>query len=198
MKKAYVLSLLALAVSLSALCLCCCRCEPIMADWMAILVGILALLVTFLVGWQITRTLDIERRMRRFDNIVDRRVGAISRDLVQLTLANERRTDIYTFTVDRKSTKECVSILMNSLEIALTTTTPGANDAVIDLIIDNFSDIMNDTESKTKLALSKDEKKQYIAIAKKVRHKKIDDVILFISEAETPIEETSSSQGKTL
>ena len=189
MRKVYALSWITLVISLTALCLCSFRCEPIKADWMAILVGILALLVTLLIGWQITRTLDIERRMRRFDNIVDARVSAISGDLVNLILANQQRINIYTFVAEPKSTEECIEVLMGSLEKALSVQTPGVNIALIDLIIDDLLGVISKAGHKPSIVISKENKVKYISIAKKIRHKKIDEVILFVSKAEDYKEE---------
>ena len=56
-----VLSFLSLVVSIVALFLACIRCEPITADWMGVLVGVLSLLVAMLLGWQIYTLMDIRK-----------------------------------------------------------------------------------------------------------------------------------------
>lgn len=58
MKKAcIVLSVISLVVSLSAIAISCARCTPMTTDWMGVLVGILAFLVTVLLGLQIVNYL---------------------------------------------------------------------------------------------------------------------------------------------
>ena len=57
------------------------------ADWMAILVGILALLTASLIGWQIYRAIELDRIIRRFDSIVNDRTFAISHDIKNGTFA---------------------------------------------------------------------------------------------------------------
>lgn len=59
--KKNLLSIIALAVSAAAIILVICRIEPLVWDWMAILVGILSLLVTILLGWQLYQILNINK-----------------------------------------------------------------------------------------------------------------------------------------
>lgn len=51
--------LFAVLLSIAALCVSLVRCEPMTADWMGILVGVLSFLVTILLGWQIYALFDI-------------------------------------------------------------------------------------------------------------------------------------------
>ena len=46
-------------LSITTLCVSLLRCEPITADWLGILVGVLSFLVTVLLGWQIYALFDI-------------------------------------------------------------------------------------------------------------------------------------------
>lgn len=41
------------------------RCEPIIVDWLGILVGILALLVTVLIGWQIYNVVYLDHKIKK-------------------------------------------------------------------------------------------------------------------------------------
>ena len=52
---------MSIVLSISALCVSLVRCEPMTADWMGILVGILSFLVTLLLGWQIYTLIDIRK-----------------------------------------------------------------------------------------------------------------------------------------
>lgn len=60
-KSIIVLCIISIALSCAALCMSYLRCEPITMDWMGVLVGILSLLVTFLLGWQIYTMFDIRK-----------------------------------------------------------------------------------------------------------------------------------------
>lgn len=61
MKKRTIIILFvaSIVLSISALCVSLLRCEPITADWMGVLVGILSFAVTILLGWQIYALFDI-------------------------------------------------------------------------------------------------------------------------------------------
>ena len=65
MKTCVWFSWIILAVAIAALCLAWLRCEPIKADWDAILVGILGGIVTALIGWQIYKSIEINSILRR-------------------------------------------------------------------------------------------------------------------------------------
>lgn len=54
-------SVLAVIISLIALSISILRCEPLEMDWFGVLVGILSLLVTTLLGWQIYSVIDIKK-----------------------------------------------------------------------------------------------------------------------------------------
>ena len=55
------MSVAAFFASVTSIVLVMCRIEPITADWMSVLVGVLSLLVMLLIGWQIFTLLDFNR-----------------------------------------------------------------------------------------------------------------------------------------
>lgn len=61
MKKIIIVSIVAITLSILALCISLFRCSPITYDWMGVLVGILALLTTVLLGWQIYSVINLEQ-----------------------------------------------------------------------------------------------------------------------------------------
>ncbi len=79
MQASTKVSALSLVISIAALAFSAMRCEPITADWMAILVGVLAALATIIIGWQIYALIDIRNLRNEY-----------SKSFEQATLANER------------------------------------------------------------------------------------------------------------
>lgn len=57
------ISVISLVVSLISVSCVLLRCEPMTMDWMGMLVGILSLLVTILIGWQIYNVLQVEKKI---------------------------------------------------------------------------------------------------------------------------------------
>ena len=55
------ISVISLVVSLISVSCVLLRCEPMTMDWMGMLVGILSLLVTILIGWQIYNVLQVSK-----------------------------------------------------------------------------------------------------------------------------------------
>lgn len=66
---AIVLSSLSVAVSIAALCIALPRAHVLDVDYLGLLVGILALLVTVLIGWNIYSVMDIKRIQADVQNI---------------------------------------------------------------------------------------------------------------------------------
>ena len=64
MIKRHVISIVAIILSVAAICLSICRIKPITADWMAVLVGILSMLVLFLVVWQVYSFVDFRTSIK--------------------------------------------------------------------------------------------------------------------------------------
>ena len=59
-----LLEWMAIVISIVALSVALFRCEPITHEWMGVLVGVLAVLVTVLVGWNIYTFIDISKRAK--------------------------------------------------------------------------------------------------------------------------------------
>lgn len=67
MKTSLWFSWLTLVIAAASLCFAGFRCEPIEADWAAVLVCILAALVTALIGWQIYNVVDFKTTSKKLD-----------------------------------------------------------------------------------------------------------------------------------
>lgn len=70
----YIISIASLAMSIIAVCVACFRTENLGFDYQGVIVGVLSLLVTALLGWQIYSTIALEERMRKVaDDIVTKK-----------------------------------------------------------------------------------------------------------------------------
>jgi len=67
-----VLSIAALAISLASIIFVLCRIEPITIDWLGILIGILAILVTALIGFHIYKIIEIESIVKKYNDLEDK------------------------------------------------------------------------------------------------------------------------------
>ena len=64
MRKAVTLSLI---ISVISIVISVVRCEPIYTDWIGVLVGILSLLVTILMGWNIYQVIDLNKIRSKYN-----------------------------------------------------------------------------------------------------------------------------------
>lgn len=96
MKKCLIKNLWLVIVSIlsiTAICLVICRIDPISYDYMAILVGILSILVTILIGWQIWSTIAIDSRIKGAISSAKKEIGDY------LESENNRRDDLSMYTL---------------------------------------------------------------------------------------------------
>lgn len=115
---AIILSGIALIASITALL----RCDPMEADWMSVLIGILAILVTALIGLQIYNVIYLEKRVKKvvdeklkegfseFEVLVNQVICA-----AKLSLLDVFRDDY----LKRKDINSYISILIIGLETAI-------------------------------------------------------------------------------
>ena len=64
-KNIWILFGTSVLLSIASICISLLRSEPLTWDGMSALVGILSLLVTLLLGWQIYTFIDIENKIKR-------------------------------------------------------------------------------------------------------------------------------------
>lgn len=70
-KWSWIVLITALVIALTALAFSICRTEPLTWDWIGILVGVLALLVTALIGWQIYSAIDFDRKIKSVKELTE-------------------------------------------------------------------------------------------------------------------------------
>ena len=92
MKTSLWFSWLTFVIAAAALCFAGFRCEPIEADWAAVLVGILSALVTALIGWQIYTIIDLRKMQKGVKEI---RVSGIIDNERNAAIAHHAIADYY-------------------------------------------------------------------------------------------------------
>ncbi len=178
-----ILSVTSVIISISALCVAFIRCSPVEANWMAILVGSLSILVTFLVAWQIYKTIDVENQLKKIDKIYDEKIKAIPEDMVHLINSFEHRLSSYGVVTCQVNPNEKLKYLILSIEEVFKSTYIHKDNEYMNLIIDDISDLFkkkgNMEIGSKKLELSEEDKRRYISVLKKVEH---NDIIYIIEQ----------------
>lgn len=78
----YLIGFASLAMSITAVCVACFRTDDLGFDYQGVIVGMLSLLVTVLIGWQIYSTIAMEARMRKVaDEIVTRKAEDVKKSI---------------------------------------------------------------------------------------------------------------------
>lgn len=65
----WIMHIISILIGLLAFCFAYIRCEPITADWLNILVGVLSFSVTILLGWQVYTLIDLRNIQNKFKHI---------------------------------------------------------------------------------------------------------------------------------
>lgn len=74
----WLISIVALTMSVASVCVACFRTGDLGFDYQGVIVGVLSLLVTALIGWQIYSTIAMEERMRKIaERIVSHKADEI-------------------------------------------------------------------------------------------------------------------------
>lgn len=103
----YILLFIALILSIISICRTCPRTD-LGFDYMGVIVGLLALLVGFLVAWQIYKTIDIEKKV---DLISNGSKDAIAEDMFYSAYSRARNTNPNHIEILNSSVKTCVAAL---------------------------------------------------------------------------------------
>lgn len=180
-KTITVLSSVAIILSIASICIAIVRCEPIEANWMAILVGVLSLLTATLIGWQIIRAYELERTIRRIDGIVNDRALVVAHDINHIIAAFEHRMSSRRPVIHLESQEKSLEFLIIALEEVQKIETPNANRESIDKIMADILELGK--LYKDSPNLTKDEQERYLSVVKRVEHKDTITVINYISHA---------------
>lgn len=195
------LSVISIVLSLTAISLVLLRSEPVKADWAAIEVTVLSVLVTILIGWQIWNVLKIEEKikehqtffdekMKDFSKEFDYKMLKIANDINHIAIANEYKWESLNMVSDPDDPAKSVEFWIKALDEVMKTETPDVNQATINAILASakeYIDYYKNTEGKA-LSLTHAKKEEYISIAKRVDNDNVVDLIMYISNAEAPKE----------
>lgn len=199
--KLYVwISFISAALSITAISLVLLRCEPVEADWAAIEVTVLSVLVTILIGWQIWNVIKIEEKIREHKTFFDEKMKEVSKefddkmlkianDINHIAIANEYKWESLNMVSDPDDPAKSVEFWIKALEEVSNTETPGVNQATISEILARAKEHIGYYNQEGKvLSLTKAKKEEYIRKAKVVNNEKVVDLIMYISNAKEPEE----------
>lgn len=168
------ISWIALLLSISAILLFILRCDPIEAEWMSILVGILSLLVTFLVGWQIYKTIEVSQFVANYSKIVDNKIEDVSRDFNHILSCFNFILESHNNIRCRVELNENMGNLMNALEEAYGIKSSTSKQITIEKILDEMEVLIKNADENEIMKLTKNELKRYKKLLRKTGIEKAD------------------------
>ena len=100
---------MAILISIAALFVSWLRCEPLEADWIGILVGVLSLLVTILIGWQIYSVIDMKK------TVDDIKIHSTKTQEETMARAYTSIMNQTTYIVEGRNDDDCYNAISNGL-----------------------------------------------------------------------------------
>lgn len=148
--------------------------EPMSVDLMAGLVGILSILVTILIGFQIVNYFFVRDKIRdEVNKLIADNTGNIIHTIKGLTLYARENSFVMGFTCS------AFDVYMESLNEVII----GGDSSSIDFIVDKVIMAINRMEENKKRYIYRDEKKNYIKTVCKLKHKEEERIMNFILNA---------------
>lgn len=179
----YPLLAIILAIDIAILCHLCPRIisdNNLGFDYIGIIVGILSLLVTFLIGWQIWSVIEI-------DNKIDRRVKSAESHILQTYEKDKREVNwisLYILGVSQskisifeKDYQDAINVGILALENANSL----SDDNLIKTCVDLISKAINEAQYSS-ISFDSANKDKYESILLSSREKRATDIIMWLRE----------------
>ena len=178
MKKLTILVTLSLIISITSLCLSLIRTQPYTIDVLALLVGVLAISVTILIGWQLVNYFflkeEIDRKTKESINKSFKDFFPVNEAYMQTVVCNlvgvaydERSFDIY----------------IRCLEKITSSNSPEMKEFALKETIDELKNTMKALDERGLKSIFKNKRRGYLRILEKIDHPIKDELIDFINEA---------------
>lgn len=161
--------------------------EPVKWDMLGVLAGILSVLVTILIGWQIYNVLSFESRINKLKyEIKEESIEQLEKlkEEVEYKIYDAEAGLLYTQSIAEESINQdhlCLKSLVNAIE--KTTNNPYTSFEEIKLIEDAFLNLIYKIENTNQeLLLDKEVRERYISIIKKANLEHSNDILKFLFE----------------
>lgn len=179
------LSSIAIAVSIIALCISAYRTPELGFDYMGVLVGILALLVTILIGWQVFNAIQMQTTLREINSRMNKEIDDYDHTVSALVVQLHSIIEYF----NKRYYAKAIDRFIYCLDEA---NKGSRSDEVIEGIFSYLLAIKDEykrleekeKEFQTYIFILKGKREHYINILSKIRRKEASEIIAFISELE--------------
>lgn len=174
------LSIAAIICSVVAICVSLPSAPELGIDYIGVIVGILSLLVTMLIGWQIYNSIAIEKKIKdeveQTRNEIDTYFNKQKiENLYMLTIVNgisQSRMDII-----EKEYDSALFCCIHTIDAALNANTPDIAQTCLNMVIDS---IIPGFKKQTTKETAKENKDNYIQILRKMNDDRVIDLIVYL------------------
>lgn len=175
------ISFVALMVSAISICVSLFRSKPMEVEWASLLVAILSILVTLLIGWQISNYIhfyaDIERKM---ENITNDKIAKML-NAVKGYAGGHFCTALFC-----KGDTHSLDSAFHALEEVIASENIDSSGEILDFVMKRILKIIRDIKGDGNgiLFIVSGKKNHYLHILKKVEHENKEEIIESIKQAQ--------------
>ncbi len=172
-----VVSGISLVLSIASLCVSYPRFEGVGFDYLGVIVGILSLLVTILIGWQIYNVLTIRSEMeKRMEEIVSDRLGKMNYAIVGYTKA------ILSNALFARSDANTFDNVFEALENIIYSEDVDPNETALKCAISKINEFISYYDGAP-IEILKGKRNHYIKLINRIQHEDKEDIILSLRNA---------------
>lgn len=183
MKTGTWISLIALAVAIAALIIVICRIEPITMDWMGSLIGVLALLVTALIGWQVFNAIQLHITLKEINGRIKREIDDYDHTVSALVMQLFTIQEYF----NKNHFEKAIDRFMEALGEAIKgSRSEEVRDGILSYLlgIKQKHDLYKEKELPSGIFIIKGKRDSYLEILSSVKNKEAKEIAEFISELE--------------
>ena len=176
-------SSIALIISVIAIFISFLRSRPMEVEWANFLIAILSILVTLLIGWQISNYItfykDIERKMGK---ITDEKISKMLHAIKGYAIGH------FCTVLFCRGDSQSLDEAFNALEEVMASENIDSSGEILDFVVTRILKIIKDIKSNNNnneiLYIIHGKKNHYLNILKKVEHKDKDEIVEYIKESQ--------------
>lgn len=178
-----IVSSIALVISVIAICISLLRSQPLEVEWANFLVAILSILVTLLIGWQISNYItfykDIEHKMEK---ITDEKISKMLHAIKAYAIGH------FCTVLFCRGDSQSLDEAFNALEEVITSENIDSSGEILDFVVTRIlkiiTDIKSDNNNNGILYIIHGKRNRYLNILRKVEHKDKDEITEYIKDSQ--------------
>ena len=176
------ITIVALVISIISLCVACFRNEAVLGfDYIGVIVGILAVLVTVLIGLQLYNFIYAREQVK---NIVDQQIRSMTIDYEHVSKSRDCVQNGFDFVVAGYKTERIAEALIKALSEIVKCKNPDMKQQSLDYVMDVAHRLCFNYSKEKGKHIYKEKRSEYLYVLEQIDHKYVSDLKDYVMSAE--------------